>query len=67
MNDENIFAVRIMCTDKCYKENAFNKSYWLQNYLLVSGFFILYFLFTLFLTQNCHNSSALIIVILVTS
>lgn len=39
MNDENIFTVRIMCTDKCYKENAFNKSYWLQNSLSWSLFF----------------------------
>ena len=31
MNDENIFAVRIMCTDKYYKKNTFNKYYWLQN------------------------------------
>lgn len=53
MNGENIFAIRIMCTDKkCYKENAFNKSYWLQNYLLVSGFFILLIFFIYFISDS---------------
>lgn len=36
----NCVAVRIMCTEKCYKESAFNKSYELQNCLLIQGVFL---------------------------
>ena len=44
----NCVAVRIMCTEKCGKESAFNKSSKLQNGLLIFFFLTELFSFTLF-------------------